>query len=330
MQYSNLGRSGLKVSRLCLGMMSYGSPEWRDGVLPDDASRPLVRRAVDLGFNFFDTANLYSQGGSEELAGKLLRECFQNRDEYVVATKVCLPMGELPNQRGLSRKHVLSSIDSSLQRLGMDHVDLYQIHRWDPETPIEETMEALHDVVKSGKARYLGASSMWTWQFAKAQFTARLQGWTQFVSMQNHYNLITREDEREMIPFCIDQGVGIVPWSPLARGFLAGNRTPDRGGETTRSRSDHIAHRLYYSETDWEVLGKLQEVAAALGFAPTRVALAWLLHRPGVTSPIIGATRLEHLEELAAAVDTRLEEEQIMALEAGYRPKMPPELHKGL
>ncbi|MFQ5741439.1 MAG: aldo/keto reductase [Acidobacteriota bacterium] len=330
MEYVRLGSSGLKVSRLALGMMSYGSPRWRDWVLDEEASRPLVRRAVELGFNFFDTANLYSRGESERVTGKLLREFFGGRDEFVVATKVCLPMGERPNQRGLSRKHILDSIDASLQRLGLEYVDLYQIHRWDPETPIEETMEALHDVVRAGKARYLGASSMWTWQFAKAQYTASSNGWTRFVSMQNHYNLITREEEREMIPFCLDQGVGILPWSPLARGFLAGNRTPDRSGETPRSRSDAIAHRLYYSEADWATLRVLEEGSQKRGVTMAQLALAWLLHKPGVTSPIIGVTRDGQLEELVEALAIELDAEEIEALEAPYVPKLPPELHKRL
>jgi aryl-alcohol dehydrogenase (NADP+) len=330
MEYIRLGQTGLKVSRLCLGMMSYGSPQWRDWVLNEEASRPFVQRSAELGFNFFDTANIYSGGVSEEVTGKLLKETFPSRTEYVVATKVCLSMDRRPNQYGLSRKHIMDSIDASLKRLGTDYVDLYQIHRWDPETPIEETMEALHDVVKSGKVRYIGASTMWTWQFAKAQFIARLNGWTTFVSMQNHYNLISREEEREMIPFCVDQGVGIIPWSPLARGFLAGNRTPEQSGDTTRSRSDNIAHRLYYSEADWEVLKSLQEVALELEVTSTQLALAWLLHRPGVTSPIIGVTKLKHMEELAAAMDIELGADEMAALEAPYRAKLPVELSKGL
>ena len=330
MKYTRLGHTGLKVSRLCLGMMSYGSPQWRDWVLDEEASRPFVRRAVELGFNFFDTANIYSVGVSEEVTGKLLKEVFQNRSEYVVATKVCLSVDHRPNQYGLSRKHIMDSIDASLKRLDTDYVDLYQIHRWDPETPIEETMEALHDVVRSGKARYLGASSMWTWQFAKAQFIAKVNGWTPFVSMQNHYNLIAREEEREMIPFCTDQGVGIIPWSPLARGFLAGNRTPEQSGDTKRSRSDNIAHRLYYSEADWEVLKSLQKLASEVGVSSTQLALAWLLHRPGVTSPIVGVTKLHHMEELTAAMEIQLGPDEMTTLEAPYQPKLPVELAKNL
>lgn len=330
MHYLNLGHTGLKVSRLCLGMMSYGSPQWRDWVLDEAAARPLVRRAVELGFNFFDTANLYSLGESERITGRLLREFFSGRDEFVVATKVCLPMGEKPNQRGLSRKHILDSVDASLDRLGLEYVDLYQIHRWDAETPIAETMEALNDVVRSGKARYIGASSMWAWQFAKAQCTASSNGWTRFVSMQNHYNLISREEEREMIPLCLDQGVGVIPWSPLARGFLAGNRTREKKGETPRAHSDSIAHRLYYSDGDWAVLQALQECSGRRGATSAQLALAWLLQRPAVTSPIVGATRIRHLEELVSALEIELTPEEIGTLETPYVPKLPPELKLGL
>lgn len=321
MEYINLGKTGLQVSRICLGMMSYGDPGWRDWVLTEDQGRPMIERAVELGINFFDTANMYSLGVSEEITGRVLKALFTGRDEYVVATKVYMPMGDKPNQRGLSRKHIMDSIDASLKRLDLEYVDLYQIHRWDYDTPIEETMEALHDVVKAGKARYIGASSMYTWQFAKAQYTADLNGWTRFVSMQNHYNLVSREEEREMIPFCIDQGVGVIPWSPLARGFLAGNRAREEGGTTTRGKSDTFSPRLYYSEADWDTLDRLKAKAGELGASPAQLALAWMLHKPGITSPIIGATRMQHLEELVAALDIRLEADDIEYLEALYQPK---------
>ncbi|PJF38777.1 MAG: aldo/keto reductase, partial [Phototrophicales bacterium] len=291
MQYVNLGNTGLQVSRICLGMMTYGTSRWRDWILNEEESRPFIQRALELGINFFDTANMYSLGVSEEITGRALRD-FARRDEVVVATKVFFPMGDKPNQGGLSRKHIMDAIDASLKRLGMDYVDLYQIHRWDYNTPIEETMEALHDVVKAGKARYIGASSMYAWQFAKAQHVAEMNGWTKFVSMQNHYNLIYREEEREMIPQCIDMGVAVIPWSPLARGFLAGNRTRDKGGETPRSRSDNYAHEMYYSDADWEIVDRVKQLAQAKGVAPAQIALAWLLHKPGVTSPIIGTSKM--------------------------------------
>jgi len=331
-QYVNLGRTGLKVSRICLGMMSYGTPRWRPWVLDEGASRPIVRHAVELGVNFFDTADFYSAGVSEELTGRLLRE-FTRRDEVVVATKVFFPVGldyavggphqpqGAPNASGLSRKHVLAAVDASLRRLGLDHVDLYQVHRWDYGTPIEETMEALNDVVRAGKARYLGASSMYAWQFAKAQEAARAHGWTPFVSMQNHYNLVYREEEREMIPLCRDQGVGLIPWSPLARGFLAGNRRPDdaAAGATPRARTDELALRYYYGEQDFAVVEAVSRVAAARGVPNAQVAYAWLLHR-GVTAPVIGATRLPHLDDAVAAAGLALSAEEVGALEAPYRP----------
>jgi aryl-alcohol dehydrogenase-like predicted oxidoreductase len=318
MHHVRLGATGLQVSRICLGMMSYGSPFWRDWVLDLDAARPLVRSAVDAGVTFFDTADMYSQGGSEEVTGTLLREFFAHRDDYVLATKVFMPMGEGPNKGGLSRKHVLAGIDASLRRLGTDHVDLYQIHRWDPDTPIEETMEALHDIVRAGKARYLGASSMYAWQFAKAQHTADLGGWTRFVSMQDHYNLLYREEEREMHPLCLDQGVGVIPWSPLARGVLAGNRTREGRG-TTRARSDDIAER-YYADADFAVVDAVRKVAGRRGLPPAQVALAWLLHREAVTAPIVGATKPGHVEDAVAAVGVELSDEEIAALEARYVP----------
>jgi aryl-alcohol dehydrogenase-like predicted oxidoreductase len=318
MEYTRLGSTGLQVSRICLGMMSYGSALWREWVLDIDAARPLVRTAVDAGITFFDTADVYSLGGSEEVTGTLLREFFSRRDDYVLGTKVFMPVGEGPNDRGLSRKHIMAGIDASLRRLGTDHVDLYQIHRWDPDTPIAETMEALHDVVRAGKARYIGASSMYAWQFATAQHTAELGGWTRFVSMQDHYNLLYREEEREMHPLCVDQGVGVIPWSPLARGMLAGTRTRD-GRSTTRARSDGIADR-YYGDADFAVVDAVRAVAGERGLPPAQIALAWLLHRPAVTGPIVGATKPGHVEDAVAAVGVELSAEEIEALEKPYVP----------
>lgn len=319
MEYVNLGRSGLKVSRICLGMMTYGTPNWREWVLDEEQSRPFIRRALELGINFFDTADMYSLGVSEEVTGRALRD-FSNRDEVVVATKGYFQIGQGPNGRGLSRKHLMDAIDSSLRRLGMEYVDIYQIHRWDNETPIEETMEALHDIVKAGKARYIGASSMFAWQFAKAQYTADKHGWTRFISMQNHYNLVYREEEREMLPFCVDQGVGVIPWSPLARGFLSGNRPRETKGDTLRSQTDTYAHDMYYRENDYEVVERLVEVAKRISTAkPAQVALAWLLHQPGVTAPIIGASKMSHLEEAVEAVSLKLSEEELGLLQEPYR-----------
>jgi aryl-alcohol dehydrogenase-like predicted oxidoreductase len=298
-------------------MMSYGSSSWRDWVLDIDAARPLVRSAVDAGITFFDTADVYSLGVSEEVTGTLLRELFPRRDDYVLATKVRSPMSDRPNDAGLSRKHIMSSIDASLRRLGTDHVDLYQIHRWDPQTPIEETMEALHDVVKAGKARYIGASSMHAWQFSKAQYTADLAGWTRFVAMQDHYNLIYREEEREMHPLCLDQGVGVIPWSPLARGRLA--RVPEQRSTTTRSSSDPIGDRMY-NEADDAVVHAVADVAKSRGLPLAQVALAWMLHKEAITAPIVGATKPGHVEDAVAAVDVELSDEEIAALEAPYVP----------
>lgn len=319
MQYSRLGKTGLKVSRICLGMMTYGTPQWRDWVLTEEQSRPFVRRAFELGINFFDTADMYSVGVSEEVTGKLLRE-FAPRHEYVLATKVYMQMSDDVNDGGLSRKHIMDAIDNSLRRLGTDYVDLYQIHRWDYTTPIEETMEALHDVVKAGKARYIGASSMWAWQFAKAQYTADLHGWTRFVSMQNHYNAVYREEEREMNPFCVDQGVGLIPWSPLARGFLAGNRKRDDHTPTTRAKSDQFAHHMYYESHDFDVVDRVVELAERRGATPAQIALAWLLHKPGVTAPIIGASKMHHLEQAVGAVEIELSAEDLAFIEEPYRP----------
>jgi 1-deoxyxylulose-5-phosphate synthase len=317
-EYANLGTTGLRVSRICLGMMSYGNPSWRPWVLDEKAADPFVRRAVEMGVTFFDTADTYSVGGSEEITGRLLGR-YAVRDEVVVATKVFFPMGSDPNAGGLSRKHIMAGIDASLRRLGMDHVDLYQIHRWDDRTPIEETMEALHDVVKAGKARYLGASSMYAWQFARAQHVAERHGWTPFVSMQNHYNLLYREEEREMIPLCLAQGVGLIPWSPLARGLLTGNRTREGERRTTRASNDPFADAMY-SEGDFDVVDRVVRVAGRLATPPAQLALAWLLQRPGVTAPIVGATKPDHLEQALGAVDVHLSDDDVAALEEPYRP----------
>ena len=312
----NLGATGLRVSRICLGMMSYGPHESRKWALDEAAAEPIVRRAAEGGIMFFDTADVYNGGQSEVITGRLLSKLFGMREEYVVATKVHGRTMPGENGAGLSRKHVLASIDASLERLGLDYVDLYQIHRFDPRTPIEETMEALHDVVRAGKARYIGASSMYAWQFAKAQQVAP----TRFVSMQNHYNLIYREEEREMIPQCIDQGVGVLPWSPLARGMLAGNRTASGDRLTTRAQTDQFADSLYVPELDFPVIDRLGTVAAERGVSPAQVALSWLLHKPGVTAPIVGATKLEHLKDALAAEQLELSGEEIARLEEPYVP----------
>lgn len=319
MDYINLGRTGLKVSRLCLGMMSYGDPKWREWVLGEEASRPFVQRALEMGINFFDTADIYSRGVSEEVTGRALRD-FAKRDEVVLATKVYQRMSSDPNDFGLTRKHIFASIDRSLKRLGTDYVDLYQTHRWDYTTPIQETMEALHEVVKSGKARYIGASSMYAWQFAKAQTVAEQNGWTKFVSMQNHYNLVYREEEREMIPLCRDQGVGLIPWSPLARGFLAGNRTRDKGGETVRATTDPFALDMYYQDADFNVVDRVVELGARMGHKPAQVALAWILNKPGVDAPIIGATKMYQLEDALAAIEIKLSDEEMKYLQEPYVP----------
>jgi 1-deoxyxylulose-5-phosphate synthase len=315
-RYLNLGNTGLRVSRVCLGMMSFGRHESRRWALDEAAAEPIVKRAVDGGVIFFDTADVYNGGQSEIVTGRLLRKLFGSREEYVVATKVHGRTMPGENGRGLSRKHVLASIDASLERLGLDYVDLYQIHRWDHQTPIEETMDALHDVVKAGKARYLGASSMYAWQFAKAQRVAA----TRFVAMQNHYNLIYREEEREMIPQCLDQGVGIIPWSPLARGLLAGTVTARGERRTTRANTDPFLDSLYRPDLDLPVIDRAAEVAAQRGVPAAQVALAWLLHKPAVTAPIVGATRLEHLEDALAAEQLELSDEEVTRLEEPYVP----------
>ncbi len=330
MDYQRLGNTGLSVSRICLGCMSYGDPgasvpgspmrwEW---ALKETEARPFFKRALELGINFFDTANVYSYGSSEEITGRALRE-YARREEVVVATKVWGTMRPGPNGNGLSRKAILHEIDASLKRLGMDYVDLYQIHRWDPATPIEETMEALHDVVRAGKARYLGASSMYAWQFAKAQQVAERHGWTRFVSMQNLYNLLYREEEREMVPLCRDQGVGLIPWSPLARGYLARPpRTQAQGAATKRSETDAFSKRLFAStvEADGPVLAAVDELAKARKLPHAQIALAWVLQKPGVTAPIVGATKMEHLETAVAALGVKLAPEEVAGLEAGYAP----------
>lgn len=319
MQYVNLGKTGLKVSRLCLGCMSYGRRSWREWVLDEDEARPFFRRALEMGINFFDTADMYAEGSSEEVTGRALKD-YAKRDQVVIATKLFNPMGDGPNDKGLGRKHVMDAIDASLKRLGTDYVDLYYIHRFDYETPIEETMEALHDVVKAGKARYIGASSMHAFQFAKMQFAAERHGWTKFVAMQNHYNLVYREEEREMIPYCREEGVGLVPWSPLARGFLAGNRDRKGGGATPRAESDAYAKMLYFQPNDFDVAERLVEVATERGAAPAQVALAWVLARPGITSPIVGATKMPQLEDVVAALDITLTAEEMARLEEPYAP----------
>jgi aryl-alcohol dehydrogenase-like predicted oxidoreductase len=316
MDYVNLGRTGLRVSRVCLGMMSYGPHESRPWALDEETAEPIVRRAVEGGIVFFDTADVYNGGKSEVITGRLLRKLFGTREEYVVATKVHGRTMPGENGAGLSRKHILASIDASLERLGLDYVDLYQIHRWDYRTPIDETMSALHDVVKSGKARYIGASSMFAWQLAKAQSVAS----TRFVSMQNHYNLVYREEEREMIPQCVDQGIGVLPWSPLARGMLAGNRTREGERRTERSRTDSFADSLYVPELDFPVVDRTAEIAAQRGVAPAQVALAWLLRKPGVTAPIVGATRLEHLDDALAAEQLSLDADEVARLDELYVP----------
>jgi len=335
MQYVNFGASGLKVSRIALGMMTFGSPAWRPWTRDEATAREVTGRAVELGINVFDTADMYSAGASEEITGKLLRE-FTRREEIVIATKVFFPVDldfkggnapgpkpvPRPNMSGLSRKHIMDAVDASLRRLGTDYIDLYQIHRFDHATPAEETMQALHDVVRAGKVRYLGASSMWTWQFARMQHVAERHGWTKFISMQNHYNLAYREEEREMIPYCRETGVAVMPWSPLARGFLAGYRSrEDRtGGGDSRARTDEIAFKYYYQDTDFDVVEALAARAKALGVSMATLAYAWLVQRPGVAMPIVGASKPWQIEEAVKALDLRLSPEDAAALEAPYRP----------
>ena len=320
MEYVNLGSTGLKVSRVCLGAMTYGSKRWREWVLEEEESRPLIQRALELGINFFDTADIYSHGVSEEILGRALKDFGPERERLVIATKVFSPMSSDANQRGLSRKHILHSIDNSLRRLGVDYVDLYQIHRFDYTTPIEETLEALDHVVRAGKALYVGASSMFAWQFARMLYKADELGLARFVSMQNHYNLIYREEEREMNPLCRQEGIGLIPWSPLARGFLIGNRRKEGFGETVRSRTDEYAQRMYYQDSDFEVVERVSDVARKRGVSNAQVALAWVLAQPGIASPIVGARRMEHLYDAVAAVNLNLDEGELQTLAEPYRP----------
>ena len=317
----NLGPTGTRISPLCLGMMTYGSKKWREWILEEEESRPFVQRAIEAGINFFDTADMYSVGESEVLTGKLLREFQPRREELVIATKVFNPMSESPNDRGLSRKHIMASIDCSLKRLGVDYVDLYQIHRFDPNTPIEETCEALHDVVKAGKALYLGASSMYAWQFQKMLNFQQTNHLTRFVTMQNHYNLVYREEEREMIPLCLDQKIGCIPWSPLARGMLTGSRKRGDGkSETIRAKTDTYAHGLYNEDADFDVVDRVIEIAEARHAKPAQIALAWIMTKPAVSAPIIGASKLYQLEDALTALQIKLTEDEIQRLEAPYKP----------
>ncbi len=320
MEYVKLGSTGLKVSRLCLGTMTYGSASWRKWVLDEEASRPFIRKALELGINFIDTANMYSDGRSEEILGRALKDFGPSRDRVVIGTKVCMPMGDDPNQRGLSRKHIFHSIDSSLRRLRTDYVDLYQIHRFDDQTPVEETIRALEDLVRAGKVLYVGASSMMAWQFAKMLYVADQLGAPRFVCMQNHYNVVYREEEREMIPLCVEEGVAVTPYSPLARGFVAGNRTNEGSGDTRRAKVDEFSKRLYFEPYDFAVVEQVTRVAQSRGVSNAQVALAWLMHQPGVVAPIVGATDLNHLEDLVGAIELKLEESELEALGAQYKP----------
>jgi len=320
MDYVRLGSTGLKVSRLCLGCMTYGSPKWRPWVLDEAQSLPFFKAAIEAGINFFDTADMYSLGESERVTGKALKE-YAKRHEVVIATKVFSPMGSGPNDRGLSRKHILDSIDRSLSRLGVDYVDLYQIHRFDPDTPIEETLEALNDVVRAGKARYVGASSMYAWQFMNMLSVAKARGWAPFASMQPQYNLVYREEEREMLPLCREMGIGVIPWSPLARGFLAGGRAAPKEGNTERARTDEFAPRLYYRDADHAVVEALTGVATARGLPNMQVALAWVLSKAAITAPIIGASKSHHIADAVAALQVKLTDEEVAALEAPYQAK---------
>lgn len=322
METTRLGKTGLKVSRICLGTMTYGSPNWRDWVLGEEESRPFIKKALEAGINFFDTADVYSVGRSEEIVGKALKDFAASRDRVVLATKVCGVMSDDVNDRGLSRKHILHSIDNSLRRLQTDYIDLYQIHRFDPTTPIEETIEALHDVVKSGKARYIGASSMYAWQFSKYLHTQEKLGATNFVSMQDFYNLVYREEEREMLPLCRDQGIGVIPWSPLARGFLAGNRSRDGEAQTTRAKSDaNILTPTAFREGDYEIRDRVDAMAKERGVTSAQIALAWLLHQPVVTAPIVGASKMKHLDDAIAAVNVKLSDDEVKGLSKGYQTR---------
>jgi aryl-alcohol dehydrogenase-like predicted oxidoreductase len=320
MQFVNLGSTGLKVSRLCLGTMTYGSKKWRKWVLEEEESKPFIRLALEAGINFFDTADIYSEGVSEEILGRALKEFRVPRDQVVIATKVFQPMGQDPNQRGLSRKHIRHAVDASLRRLGVDYIDLYQIHRFDYETPIEETMEALDEVVRAGKALYIGASSMFAWQFQRMLHVSERNGLARFVSMQNHYNLVYREEEREMIPLCKAEGISLIPWSPLARGFVAGNRSKEDRGETLRAQTDDFAQSLYYRDSDFTVVERVTEIAKRRGVSNAQVALAWMLGKPEITSPIIGASKLPHLEDALKALELKLTDDEVKMLEEPYEP----------
>ncbi len=308
------------MSRICLGCMTYGSKKWREWVLEEEEGRPFIRRSLEMGINFFDTADMYSLGVSEEILGRALKDFAPARERVVVATKVFNAMGDDPNQKGLSRKHIMHSIDDSLRRLGTDYVDLYQIHRFDYHTPIEETIEALDDIVRAGKALYIGASSMYAWQFAKMLYTADTLGAARFVTMQNHYNLVYREEEREMNPLCNEEGIGLIPWSPLARGFVMGNRRPEDFGDTPRAKTDEFAHKLYYHPSDFKVVEQITEVAKKRGVSNAQVALAWVLAQPGVTAPIVGASKMQHLEDAVGAIDLHLDESELKQLEDAYEP----------
>jgi aryl-alcohol dehydrogenase (NADP+) len=320
MDYTNLGATGLKVSRICLGTMTYGSKKWREWVLEEEESRPFIRRALELGINFFDTADMYSVGVSEEILGRALKDFGPGRDKVVIATKVFNPMGDDPNQKGLSKKHIRHAIEDSLRRLGTDYVDLYQIHRFDYRTPIEETLEALDDIVRQGKVLYIGGSSMFAWQFARMLYVADRMGLSRFVTMQNHYNLIYREEEQEMIPLCLEEKVGLLPWSPLARGFVMGNRRAGDFGDTLRAKTDEYAHRLYYQPSDFEVVDRITEIARKRGVSNAQVALAWVSAQPGVTAPIIGASKMSHLEDAVASLQVKLDRKELDQLSERYVP----------
>ena len=317
--YVKLGRAGLKVSKICLGTMSFGTHEWQRWTINERLSRSVVKTALERGINFFDTADVYSNGASEEILGRALHD-FSRRDQVVIGTKVNGPMGPGPNDRGLSRNHIMQAMDASLKRLGTDYIDLYQIHRWDYEVPIEETLCALNDLVQAGKVRYIGASSMFAWEFAKSLYTADALGYTRFISMQNHYNLVYREEEREMIPLCKAEGIALLPWSPLARGFLAGNRSRSGWGKTLRAKTDDYAHRLYYQETDFTVADRVVELARRRGVKPIQIALAWMMSKPWITSPVVGATDPEHIEEAVAALSISLASDEVSFLEEPYIP----------
>ncbi len=321
MEYKRLGSTGLKVSRLCLGTMTYGSKTWRPWVLDDEEARPFIRRAIELGINFFDTADMYSVGASEEVLGRALKDFGPAREHVVIATKVFNPMGDGPNERGLSRKHIFNAIDASLRRLGTDYVDIYQIHRFDYETPIEETLIALNDLVRAGKARYIGASAMFAWQFMKMLMTSDQLGLARFVSMQNYYNLVYREEEREMLPLCRAEGIGVTPFSPLARGFVVGNRRKEDYGETVRAKTDEFSRRQYYSAQDFAIVDRISEVAKNRGVNNAQIALAWVLQQPGITAPIIGASKMYQLEDAMAALTIRLDESELKLLAELYRPR---------